>query len=72
MWAQEEREESETDDSPAIPEEGPKKKKRKLKTSGGGKVAKGRDFWSQIDQWFKEQLDEKELGKKMSDPRWKQ
>ncbi|KAF9070029.1 hypothetical protein BDP27DRAFT_1420465 [Rhodocollybia butyracea] len=73
IWAKEEEgDESDTDESLAVVEDGRKKKKRKLKTHGGGKVPKGCDFWGLIDQWFKEQLDEKELGKKMSDPRWKQ
>ncbi|KAJ3887148.1 hypothetical protein GG344DRAFT_81030 [Lentinula edodes] len=61
-WAVEEETESiEGDDNSEAPN---KKRKR------GGRVARGRDFWSLVDTWYKDQ--KKDLGKKLTDPRWKE
>ncbi|KAJ4465920.1 hypothetical protein C8J55DRAFT_565912 [Lentinula edodes] len=61
-WAVEEETESiEGDDNSEAPN---KKRKR------GGQVARGHDFWSLVDTWYKDQ--KKDLGKKLTDPRWKE
>ncbi|KAH7874931.1 uncharacterized protein C8R40DRAFT_1171043 [Lentinula edodes] len=61
-WAVEEETESiEGDDNSEAPN---KKRKR------GGRVARGCDFWSLVDTWYKDQ--KKDLGKKLTDPRWKE
>ncbi|KAJ3829436.1 hypothetical protein F5880DRAFT_1697810 [Lentinula raphanica] len=60
-WATEEDENEDADGD--APEGTTRKRKR------GGRVAKGLDFWSLMDAWYDEK--KKELGKKLSDPRWK-
>ncbi|KAJ3858248.1 hypothetical protein EV359DRAFT_88025 [Lentinula novae-zelandiae] len=42
---------------------------RTVKSSAGGCVPKGQDFWSLIDSWFNSK---KDLGKKLTDEGWKQ
>ncbi|KAJ3832687.1 hypothetical protein F5878DRAFT_666338 [Lentinula raphanica] len=60
IWAAEEDDDA---DGEQPPEGATKKRKR------GGRVAKGQDFWSLVDAWYSEK--KKDLGKKLSDPRWK-
>lgn len=45
-------------------------KKRKLKPAATGRIAKGQDFWSLVDKWFVKKLEE--LGRKITDSKWKQ
>ncbi|KAJ3856893.1 hypothetical protein EV368DRAFT_61327 [Lentinula lateritia] len=47
----------------------PAKCPRTVKSSAGGRVPKGQDFWSLIDSWFNSK---KYLGKKLTDEGWKQ
>ncbi|KAJ3925568.1 MAG: hypothetical protein NXY57DRAFT_1068417 [Lentinula lateritia] len=42
---------------------------KKCKTAAVGRVRKGQDFWSLVDAWF---VSKRELGKKLTDPGWKQ
>ncbi|KAJ3823538.1 hypothetical protein F5880DRAFT_1731415 [Lentinula raphanica] len=44
--------------------EGPTKKRKR-----GGRVARGQDFWSLVDAWYREKKEE--LGKRLTEPRWK-
>ncbi|KAJ3900294.1 hypothetical protein F5879DRAFT_993015 [Lentinula edodes] len=47
----------------------PAKRPRTVKSSAGGRVPKGQDFWSLIDSWF---YSKKDLGKRLTDEGWKQ
>ncbi|KAJ4474049.1 hypothetical protein C8J55DRAFT_562693 [Lentinula edodes] len=42
---------------------------KKRKTAVGGKISKGKDFWSLVDSWF---VSKQDLGKKLTDPAWKE
>ncbi|KAK7464373.1 hypothetical protein VKT23_006540 [Stygiomarasmius scandens] len=52
-----------------LDEEEPSKKRRKLPEKTGGRIPKGKDFWSLVDKFYDEK--KKEFGKKITDPNWK-
>jgi hypothetical protein len=48
----------------------PPVKRKKVSKNKIGKLAKGHDFWSMVDDWYGDKM--KVLGTKITDPGWKQ
>ncbi|KAK7026730.1 hypothetical protein VNI00_015503 [Paramarasmius palmivorus] len=62
VWADEDVDNGQADGEPA-------KKWKKTTRAVGGRIAKGKDFWTLFDQYLTEKVNE--LGKKINAPEWK-
>ncbi|KAK1226233.1 hypothetical protein PQX77_010815 [Marasmius sp. AFHP31] len=63
------------DEEYAVNQDGSRKRSRRtgVRRSGGGRPAKGADFWGQFDKWLEEKSDEKTgWGKDMNQGNWRQ
>lgn len=56
-------------DDDSTPSSSPPQKRKRVNKQGGGRIPKGKDFWSKVDVYFKEEI--KKRGRNFKDARWK-